>query len=410
MIILHEQRYHAFPPRTMTREIAQWGFLSLFLASVVLIATANGLEASEGLVSGKRWQFGGYADLGYSLDFNFPDNHVWRNKNTTPRVNELALNVLHGYIRKPIMLGERWGFEFGVQTGENTKGLVGQALLQSFGSDIPIVGGADAIRHFSHLNGSYLFRHKRGLRLRGGLSNSYIGYESFYAKDNFNYTRTYLADYSPYFMFGGDAQYQFSEEVNASLYLLNGFFHLSNPSGLPSYGSQIKWNPGSRFKFTENIFFGPVQKDTNIKFWRLFFDQFLEWKKDSLSLAFAYDIGTELSASAEGNPRSVWMGGAFYSNWDFLRYWSVGARPEFYWDPQGVISGNKQLLWAITTTAKYVLPLERNKIFLWWEYRYGQSTGSGGGFFKGGDVEPGVPGLAPDHHLLIWSVNWAFDS
>jgi hypothetical protein len=287
---------------------------------------------------------------------------------------------------------------------------VGQALLQSFESEIPLVGGADVLRHFSHLNGSYLVPLERGLRLRGGLSTSYIGLESFYAKENFNYTRTYLADYSPYFMFGGDAQYTVSDELITSFYLLDGFFHLSNPSGLPSYGGQIKWNPTSQFKFTENIFYGPVQQNTAIQFWRLFFDQFLEWNKDQLSLALAYDIGTEVSATAEGNPRTFWMGGAFYSNWNFLRFWSVGARPEVYWDPQGIISGNRQLLWAITTTAKYVLPLDRNKIFLWWEYRYGQSTGSGGGFFKGGNVEPGVPGLAPDHHLLIWAVNWAFDS
>ena len=146
-----------------------------------------------------------------------------------------------------------------------------------------------------------------------------------------------------------------------------------------------------------------------MEFWRLFFDQYLVWNKNPLTLALGYDIGTEISATQEGNPRVFWMGGALFSNWKFQRFWSVAARPEFYWDPQGIISGSKQLLWAMTTTVKYDLVFNSHTVLLWWEYRYGKSTGSGGGFFKGGDVEPGVPELVPDHHLLIWAVNWAFD-
>ena len=40
-----------------------------------------------------NWHYGGFVDLGYSLDFNFPENHLFRNRSTTPRVNEL----LHGW-------------------------------------------------------------------------------------------------------------------------------------------------------------------------------------------------------------------------------------------------------------------------------------------------------------------------
>ena len=46
------------------------------------------------------WHYGGFIDLGYSLDFNFPDNHLFRNRSTTPRVNELDLNMAAVYVRK----------------------------------------------------------------------------------------------------------------------------------------------------------------------------------------------------------------------------------------------------------------------------------------------------------------------
>jgi hypothetical protein len=33
------------------------------------------------------WHYGGFIDVGYSLDFNFPENHLFRDRSTTPRVN-----------------------------------------------------------------------------------------------------------------------------------------------------------------------------------------------------------------------------------------------------------------------------------------------------------------------------------
>src|SRR5262245_35436587 len=33
------------------------------------------------------WHYGGFLDLGASIDFNFPDNHQFRSRGTTPRVN-----------------------------------------------------------------------------------------------------------------------------------------------------------------------------------------------------------------------------------------------------------------------------------------------------------------------------------
>lgn len=35
------------------------------------------------------------------------------------------------------------------------------------------------------------------------------------------------------------------------------------------------------------------------------------------------------------------------------------------------------------------------------EHRFDDSTGVGGGFFKNGELRPGVAGLAPGQHLLL---------
>src|SRR5690348_3078089 len=48
--------------------------------------------------SKSEWHYGGFVDLGYLLDFNHPSNHLFRNRGTTPRVDELDLNMAAVYL------------------------------------------------------------------------------------------------------------------------------------------------------------------------------------------------------------------------------------------------------------------------------------------------------------------------
>ncbi|MGH7208561.1 MAG: outer membrane beta-barrel protein, partial [Nitrospiraceae bacterium] len=145
------------------------------------------------------WHYGGFVDLGYSLDFNFPENHQFRSRSTTPRVNELDMNMAAAYIRKDASEQSRWGTELLVQGGQDAKDF-------GFGVNLPKLPHSDALRHLGLANVSYLAPVGKGLILQAGIFNSFIGYESLYAKNNFNYTRAWIADYSPYLMMGGNAQ------------------------------------------------------------------------------------------------------------------------------------------------------------------------------------------------------------
>src|SRR5438034_9354866 len=69
----------------------------------------------------RDWHYGGFVDLGYSLDFNFPQNHLFRNRSTTPRVNELDMNMAGAYIRKDMSEQYRWGMELLAQGGQDEK-------------------------------------------------------------------------------------------------------------------------------------------------------------------------------------------------------------------------------------------------------------------------------------------------
>jgi hypothetical protein len=88
----------------------------------------------------------------------------------------------------------------------------------------------------------------------------------------------------------------------------------------------------------------------------------------------------------------------------------MGLRPEVFWDRNGRMTDFEQLLWAVTTTLEYQRHVGPHLWLSRLEYRYDHSTGKDGGFFKGGDIAPGVPRLVSGQHLLLFSIIWAFDS
>src|SRR5262245_56570066 len=153
-------------------------------ALVACLVTAP-LYAEEATSETSAWTYGAFVDLSYALNFNFPENHLWRSKETTPRTNELAPNMLLAYIEKEPRIESRWGMELAFQAGYDTDALVPEEIP---GRSSPI-HGADVLRHVSRANVSYLAPVGNGLALTAGLMKGYINYESFYAKNNFNYTR-----------------------------------------------------------------------------------------------------------------------------------------------------------------------------------------------------------------------------
>lgn len=344
------------------------------------------------------WHYGGFLDFAYGLDSNFPGNHLWRSRGTTPRVNDPEINMGAAYVKKDATIASRWGTELLVQAGEDSTAF-------GFEVGLPPVSNADVWRHFGRANVSYLAPVGNGLTLQGGLFNSFIGYESLYAKDNATYTRAWIADYSPYLMFGVNAVYPFNDRWTGAFFIINGYFHLSKANSLPSYGGQVMYTPASSWTIKQTLYYGPDQADTGLEFWRLFSDTIIEWKSDRVSVALDYQVGTQRNASVTGHRREVFTGGDLTMRWHIAGPWSVAFRPEFYSDASGLITGSEQFVKAVTTTLQYRLPYKWTNTIFRLEYRHDESTGSGGGFFKGTDNT-----LTPGQNLVLFSVIGTFDS
>jgi hypothetical protein len=338
------------------------------------------------------WKYNGFLDLGYLLDFNHPASQLFRDRGTTLRVDELDLNMAGAGLKKDAAQDSRWGTELEVQGGKDS-------LNFGFSATAPSVDGANVLRHFGAANISYLAPVGSGLTIQGGLFGSLIGYDSLYAKDNFNYTRPWGGDYTPYLMFGVNASYPFSKKTTVTGFVINDYAHLAHPNNVPSYGGQLSYSATERLNCRETLLYGPHQSDTSLEFWRFFSDSILEWKKEKVTTAFEYQIGTE-KLNVSGTPRALWMSAQLPFHRVIRGPWSATVRPEFAWDRDGRWTGSKQTIKALTTTLEYRFPYWKTNTIARLEYRVDDSRGSGGGFFRGAEISPGVTPLVPTQQLL----------
>jgi hypothetical protein len=394
----------AAPPKSdspapgLTERERQW----LDLADPLDEASQEPQSQSASQQAKPDWHYGGFADLGYLLDFNHPSNHLFRNRGTTPRVNELDLNMAAIYLTKDASDKSRWGMELEAQAGEDSK-------IFGFSATAPHLSGANWLRQIGKADVSYLVPLGKGLTVQGGIFNSLIGYDSLYAKDNFTYTRPWGADYTPYLMFGVNASYPFSKKITATVFLINDYFHLAHPNNVPSWGGQIDYSATEHLTVKETVLYGPHQSDTSLEFWRFFSDSIAEWKRNSVTVAFEYQVGTEKVAVA-ANPRALWMASHLPVHWTVRGPWSMTIRPEFAWDRDARWTGFAQTIKAVTSTLEYRIPYRWTNTIARLEYRFDDSRGKGGGFFRGAEISPGVDSLTPSQHLLIFGLIFAFES
>lgn len=384
-------------------------YLLLLVALVSSTAYAEGVSEldlspiTDKAVPSAGWRYGAYLDVGGIVNFNVPENGLWRSRTTASRHNQAAPNMVLAYVRKDASEASRWGMELGVQGGYDS---VDFAFLLGEKK----VHGADVLRHLHRANASYLAPVGNGLTVTAGLFNSLMGYESLYAKDNTNYTRSWIADNTPYMMFGVNAAYPVNDRLTVTAFVINRYYHLAYTVAQPSYGGKWSYALTPRLTAMQTLYWGPDQTDASLEFWRLYGNHILEWKGDEVTVAVSYDAGTENIADQPGSPRAFVMGGNLMVKWHVAGPWSVALRPEFYWDRNGRWTGAEQFVKAITSTIEYKLPYRWTNTMLRVEHRYDESTGVGGGFFRRGEISPGVFGLAPSQHLLVFGLLCVFDS
>ena len=362
----------------------------------VLVAATSADAQDIAPVAPPVWRYGAFADLATLGAPTSPANHLFRDRGTTPRVDEAALDMAAAYIKRTATESSRVGVELTGQMGEDTK-------LFGFSATAPNLGGADVLLHLGPTNLSYLAPVGKGLTLQGGIFNSLIGYDSLYAKDNFAYTRPWGADYTPYLMLGVNASYAPTERLTLVAAVVDGYFHLAHANDAPSLVGQLAYKPADQLTVKETVLAGSHQPRTAIAFWRVLSDTIVERKSARLTSAVEYQVAAERVDAVPGG-EALWMSAQVVVHAAIAGAWSATVRPEFCWDRDGRWTGVAQRVVALTAGAEYRRSRGDTQAIVRGEYRLDDSHGVLGGFFAGPDNH-----LTPTQQLFVAALVFSFD-
>ncbi len=221
----------------------------------------------------------------------------------------------------------------------------------------------------------------RGLIVEAGIMPSHLGFEGYASQGNWSYTRSWMAEYSPYFQTGVRLEYEVAPAFTAGLYLVNGWQTVGDVNRGKSVGARLAYE-GERLIVAIAGLAGPEQPndDTSV---RAIADLHAVVKATGwLRLAAAVDVGVDHRSpsralvpgedAAAGVPSAAgWYGVAGYARAAVLPFLSVAARGEVFGDPRGAVSAYGQRIVEGTFTLEG-RPHEAIVIKL--EGRYDRST------------------------------------
>jgi hypothetical protein len=337
-------------------------------------------------------QLNGAVDVYVDVNFNGPPDHgnfLPGTGTTAKRANEFSVNLVSLELQKT---PEPVGFHLWLVAGTGTE----------VEHESEIVGpgtGPQVWRYVQQASVSARIPVGRGLEIEGGIYPSHIGFEGFASQTDWNYTRSWMADYSPYYQTGIKATYVFDDAWSAQIQVLNGWQRIGDNNNGKSLGTQIVWKAGAS-TLTFNTFLGPELTDDDHD-WRYFVD--FVW---TLQIGLANQVALTLDLGLQQEPQApadTWWGAAAYYRRQLSPRWAATVRAEVYRDPEGVMSGTPQTLVEGTLTVEF-RPWQI--LLLKLEGRYDHSTAHV--FGASPKLASGLPSKVQDQVLIVLGAVAAF--
>jgi hypothetical protein len=115
---------------------------------------------------------------------------------------------------------------------------------------------ADAYRYISEAYGGYHFNVMHGINVDGGMFMSYVGLNSYYQVENWEYQASYTSDNTPWFFNGIRVQIFPSKYLKIEPWLINGWQSYGTFNAMPGFGGNITWCPKESIKLLTNDYYG----------------------------------------------------------------------------------------------------------------------------------------------------------
>jgi len=291
--------------------------LILLLSPVALVAQTD--------TSTVKVTFGGFVDTYYAYDFGRPRS-LDRAFTTQPaRHSEFNANLVQIEAQ---LEGERVRGRIALQAGTSVQS------NYSAEPTIGIVSGPLLARHVQEAVAGV--RLAPGIWIDAGIYLSHVGSESWISRDNPTYTRSLIADYSPYYQAGVRLTWSATPRLTAQLNLVNGWQIIADNNGGKSVGLRLDYAPSPRATLSVYNLIGDEQPDSVPARTRVFQGASLRLTPtDRVTFVGTLDTGWQGGVGIAAG--STWYGTALIGRFQPTRTVAIVARVERYHDPDQVI-------------------------------------------------------------------------
>lgn len=189
-------------------------------------------------------------DINYNYSFNDPIDNTVVGSTALARHNELQLQALH------------FGGDFNYKN-------VRARIMTQFGMRSTVVPRNDfspyrgqydlhnVYRYLSESYAGYHFDKWHGINVDFGLFMSYIGLNSYYQPENWEYQASFTSDNTPWFFTGMRIQIHPSKNWKIEPWLINGWQSYGKFNQMPGIGGNITYmSSNSNFKILTNDYYG----------------------------------------------------------------------------------------------------------------------------------------------------------
>ncbi len=115
---------------------------------------------------------------------------------------------------------------------------------------------ADAYRYLAEANAGFHFNKWYGINVDMGMFMSYIGLNSYYQTENWEYQASFTSDNTPWFFNGIRVQIFPKRNLKMEAWIINGWQSYGMYNHQPGLGGNITWCPNASLKLLSNNYYG----------------------------------------------------------------------------------------------------------------------------------------------------------
>jgi hypothetical protein len=276
-------------------------------------------------------------DVNYTHSFNNPNDNTVVGSTALARNNEVQLSALH-------FGGDLYykGARARVMTQYGTRSVVVPRNDYS-----PYRGQyklADIYRYLSEAYAGYHIDKWYGINIDAGMFMSYIGLNSYYQPENWEYQASFTSDNTPWFFNGLRIQVYPNRHIKFEPWIINGWQSYGRFNKMPGLGFNVTWIPTSNLKLLTNNYYGtdaaglPARKrfHSDNSFLLRYYEKSSSRSVSRMAFSLTCDIGFEKGAGVNGfkngdsikGPAQYFASCMFYNRIWFLKNkfaWTIGG-------------------------------------------------------------------------------------